>query len=1161
MSASFIKSGTNRKTMKRSWPSVYLTGGKHFNLTAILQSGEFYLDEAGLLVAPNGTRYRIPSGPPEGRKPLRVDRPRQNVTVESEKSRADPILNPLGDSYSVEQEDFSKFAHVNPAQKQNPTNWSKYSNRQMIGTTFRLPAHSASWPLTTSSPNSGNDFLAIDWNIVLLTIVLSSVALICNLGLVFLLSWRLRQMRKRTMNINGEMGWGAGEDMQNYKCYVPNLQESSEDDWMNRTERDGRQIRINVNSQKQFNDRLVSSRINDRFQYANFPSRRQRYHRRHYSRRGRMRGRLKYATNTYGGASRFSEQEYNDPPTIRRRVHEFDDQAERRSNSIRSFQGVVVSDGVLSETTGDDEDSTTESGNNSDVPVHSRRRYSGGRPHSQVPPLRGWHYRSDSTPDEVDRVDSYSSDSQTRKPDLSARSRPSYLGTIRSVERQSFSNNNDETYFLDKSFDTSTASKLPPFNIRLCHTLGIHLGLLGTVLSLVQIVTLCSALNSRFQSGGDKKDLQLSEFVCILSTSLAADTILCARLYLHAAFLFVFWTTLYMAVISRTGRLKEHSFPALCFALTASREHVTNHKSCEQPQTTHSPSKQSVNESQTGSRRQQRYAYLALMHSLPWAISAGTALLITFALYNTVADLNTFSENGRNERSQVKLNLFFKGLDSLLVCTMDASHRAGYRTKFSGNSQKTTYSPITSTRVISSDKSLPESWISAFLLVLIPLMLHLLICFVCSVLLRANFTHQSGSKSVHRKTDKQICGSLCSIFFLILTESLSCGLPVIWAMTNPYDSFSRDSRSMLIYRLIIAHLFIDPWVVAWMLHSIMHHITPSLPHNGSMSQFLQRNRANSLNSVENLVFKNDEDPLKSRISLKEKPSSASRPSISPGTFMSCVPVCERASSQSNEEVLEAPVSHHPMFMSCMPGAGLYLPSISQLPPSPLEANNNGRPAIGTTGFLVPITNVSMAISVSGPGNSTILKMQPSNPNIFNNRGAGASPPSMGTDTSTPSRSLGSGGHHPLHEVFPQLCEHHQQLLEQHFKPKPPKQASEELRKFGLVPRLNQPTVSFTDSLIMMAPLSKTSDPEKTVNNDAASESRAELKTVATVEGDHGLDEPLKLTATHRPLSGKSPATAAVMAAAAAAVAAQAGNMSRTMEENPQHGTSGKSNNE
>ena len=48
--------------------SNYLRNFRSVNITALLASGEFLIDDNGYLVATgNGTRYRLPSGPPEGR--------------------------------------------------------------------------------------------------------------------------------------------------------------------------------------------------------------------------------------------------------------------------------------------------------------------------------------------------------------------------------------------------------------------------------------------------------------------------------------------------------------------------------------------------------------------------------------------------------------------------------------------------------------------------------------------------------------------------------------------------------------------------------------------------------------------------------------------------------------------------------------------------------------------------------------------------------------------------------------------------------------------------------------------------------------------------------------------------------------------------------------
>ncbi|VDD75799.1 unnamed protein product [Mesocestoides corti] len=129
-----------------------------------------------------------------------------------------------------------------------------------------------------------------------------------------------------------------------------------------------------------------------------------------------------------------------------------------------------------------------------------------------------------------------------------------------------------------------------PFtNARSCLGIGAHIGLLGVVLAFVHLTVTCFHLTQT----------PLSTVLCLLVTSIAMDTLLCVQLHLISCF--------------------------LCLVLIGFLSHVSA-----------SPS------------GQQRFACLALSHSLPWALAAGSALFITL----------------RPSEASVHANIFFTGFDT-----------------------------------------------------------------------------------------------------------------------------------------------------------------------------------------------------------------------------------------------------------------------------------------------------------------------------------------------------------------------------------------------------------------------------------------------------------------------------------------------------------------
>ncbi|VEL25524.1 unnamed protein product, partial [Protopolystoma xenopodis] len=93
--------------------------------------------------------------------------------------------------------------------------------------------------------------------------------------------------------------------------------------------------------------------------------------------------------------------------------------------------------------------------------------------------------------------------------------------------------------------------------LSLAYSLAVHLGLLGSLLAMVQIICLCSALKIRLSTSLQKPifeadaippdadasvgptDRRLPELVCLLTASLATDTLLCARLHLVVGLLII----------------------------------------------------------------------------------------------------------------------------------------------------------------------------------------------------------------------------------------------------------------------------------------------------------------------------------------------------------------------------------------------------------------------------------------------------------------------------------------------------------------------------------------------------------------------------------------------------------------------------------------------
>ncbi|VDP65285.1 unnamed protein product [Echinostoma caproni] len=1178
---------TKRANHDKHPPLVYWANAGRFNLTALLQTGRFYLDESGLLVAPNGTRYRIPSGPPEGRKPLRPDRP---IDGRSE------IASRQGDLFSSEQQDSSKLGQWSLTKTPHFSNdllsssthkriqnvWNR-TDVQMGKTTLLGPegiSQTSSSALTTQ----------LNWNVILLTVILSSIALVCNLALVVFLSWKLNRFRKSPMHSTQTTSSQRGHS--NPLVHFPSISNEVE----------------NLDRCHCLHSRFSSAADPTRVVVPGFNAKsgtcpahmfvqdprtfHSRLSRRYRSRRGRRR-RRPAAAHRFGRGHQerdpLVDQKnalYTDPKThiLRTEMSLLGDlgpaapflnpmdRVEIGSSSGGSWH-VVVSDGMISETTADEEDNNEENTTTGgDSATNSDILYRGSR--HRIPSARWGFSRSDSTPEDIGRLTELGAimNSNTRRV-ISMNAKRNHLDTIRS-DRLPNSGDASSASHSEFSYSVAQCPSQSGFlkdistigTVQVSHSLGIHFGLLGIILSLIQLIVVCSALSRRMvdsdipgSSNTFKTESYLSELVCVMATSLAADTLLCARQYVLAAIILVFWTTCYMALIGPMVRdSPQTALSSFCLLKSGG--------SSELDQGTNVPD---------DGRRQQRYAYLALTHSLPWAVAAGTALLITFALPSSVADIPS-------PGTQMKLNLFFHGLHSLLVCQVDLKHASRIKTESPSLVLGTDSVEITlhniSNRVIAVTHSAQHS-LAWSLLILIPLCIHVLLCTIYAVIIRLGMQRCRGMKRLgqkHQDTGRIICCITGVLLALILLEYFSCAVPVVWFMfaapwSPSYDAETTQTSSY-IHRLILIHLLIDPWLICGLIRVIMARMITQLNQSVSIDRPLHSERV--------LRSWSHESPIgtagRNSAYHSQSMDVPGRPSAPSNGLMSCLPVTNRLSTTTtatDSRGLAVQPNGQAMLMPCVPSTNFYVSPIQTL------QHSTGM----DTGLFVPLEDHAVRLS---PSQSDTLTMGHFHPNpaslsmsmTFANptRSSTLGPLSIVQQTSPPAVNA---------DVFPQLCEHHQKLLEQHYAVRLPEQdhcsgmissigltttaqtlvtcvssaststtttsQSGQLRAFGQVPRINSSSLKFADSLLMKPIIRLTSDEScatiASVSERTVSGAHLVQSNYPLMEHSPGSEDTGKLL-SGRPPGGKSQATAAVMAAAAAAVAAQAGTMSRASTE-------------
>lgn len=191
-------------------------------------------------------------------------------------------------------------------------------------------------------------------------------------------------------------------------------------------------------------------------------------------------------------------------------------------------------------------------------------------------------------------------------------------------------------------------------NLQPALSISIHIAFLGLMLSSIHLIIVCTGLLRVPVSSSPVSSSTLWQLICLLVSSVAMDTLLCVRLHLVSCFLCLVLLNLAFESAPTFGGSEGGG--------GGNRgEQITD------------------GGSEQGRMRQQRFACLALSHSLPWALAAGSALFITLRPVEEQGEgeKGGFAENGTVESATsiqcCSLNLFFTGLRTILPCDSDAS--------------------------------------------------------------------------------------------------------------------------------------------------------------------------------------------------------------------------------------------------------------------------------------------------------------------------------------------------------------------------------------------------------------------------------------------------------------------------------------------------------
>ncbi|CAH8642113.1 unnamed protein product [Schistosoma rodhaini] len=664
---------------------------KQSNLSSLIKSGQFYIDQFGFLVTSNGKRYPLSSGPPEGRKSLQLNQ--LSMISDSNNNHEKSIIN-----------------QNSPIKINNQSNQLLHNNHTIIQSIL-LPYIDATnlsnlsiKQLRNQNQNHSmnlihfNDTLyTMNWNIILFTIIISTITLVCHIILIIFLSWRLHHHQK----------W-----LYQYKHYN------------NKNER----LTTNSNYKDVLCNHCEASQFIPCKCITNCPYVHKQIKGNHNN--------TTSATTSSSSSSSSSTSSSSGSTT-----------SNHNSSNIMDYNTQTLPHTCCHTTYNTD--------------LHSHMYHNPKRKGRKKPPIKHYHkhhvnqhifscnnqYKSlpyykhslllcstnqqldmDSF-NEINSDSSHEHDNQHNNHHSNKYiSNPTILYTPTNYLKQQhqcihLKTKSNQNQLLNDCFHCQTTYKttdiedqeehekdqdeevvkehLPSYSkyilfknsihiyyqhLYICYTLAIHLSLLNILLSCFQLLVVCIGLIEKMNYP-NSITIHI-EFLCFLTHSLASYTILCVRLYLFIIFISSIFITFYIQfIIKIIITIMDHKkiqlpkiFLYKQFLSTNTTYKTTyNHLSNTNTTTTTTTTNNTTyNHNESSNQNhiyfQQNFVYLTLVHSIPWALAAGTSLLITFLFqtnYNYDNNNNSIINNNQSIIMKRNVNILFDGLNSLLTCSME----------------------------------------------------------------------------------------------------------------------------------------------------------------------------------------------------------------------------------------------------------------------------------------------------------------------------------------------------------------------------------------------------------------------------------------------------------------------------------------------------------
>ncbi|CAH8626151.1 unnamed protein product [Schistosoma margrebowiei] len=1217
----------------------YYNHNKQFDLPSLLATGKFYIDEYGFLVTSNGTRYRIPSGPPEGRKPLQFNQ----LPIINNKNKSIihfnypiNIINKSHETIHIELQDTHKLInnsdhdydehdHNSIMQSSSSSSSSTSSSSSLLLSLPYMKSNLSMKPLNNSSSmnfihsnqhhhdhHPSDTLHTIDWNVILFTLIISSISLVCNIILIVFLSYRLHHHHPRHhphvrhyqkwlhhhhhhhKHFNSSCNHSNHENKQltttsttnnttNYEykdilcnhlfknqsipCQcITDLSPVTNCPCVYKQMKDNKHTR-NTTTHK---DNNISNIMNSNIKNLSYPccniNSNCDLHSsllRNHKKSKKIKSSIIKQSNQYNEHDHLYSCNKSLPFNHHWLLCSTNQQSDIDPFNNNNDWKIIPNHDMISDCS--NEDAYDNKNNNSSKQHHHHHsnnyssnsnilytpsKYSKQRQqqHKCVHLQTNTNQRHHISQQPISIIHSYNT-LLNQSPRLNDCVNDPTTEEDEELQQQGIEQEDDHDEEEDEEQEQEEQQREEDNEhlvtnpkciilknsifiyhqyIYICYTIAIHLGILGIILSLLQLLVICIALIQKTTLDTTYYITYNHEFICLLSNSLATDTLLCVRLYLVTIFILCSFIIFYIQIIMKmvitiidftSFQLPKYSFYKR-FLFTIIHNTTNKHTT--------------YNHDSNHIYFQQNFAYIALIHSIPWALAAGTSLFIAF-LYQTPIHSNSLIINKSISNhshytwiESIKLNhvnLLFNGLHSLLTCSMKRTSLSTLSSSSISSSSSSSSSPLTTSTPMNHDviTTTTSTWMSSILLIIIPLLLQMIMIILFIILLYMIISYINHRNCIIYKL-KLPNQSIILIILILLIELISLCIPIVYHFIMTLYSIN-DKQLLFITRIIILHFCIDPILLIYIIQKCLS--------NKYILMLSNKFNIIHMKSIKNKKINKNQLIDYHSLECINNDNNVMKPLTSPIHLFNCLPMHHSNTITSTTTYTTTNTTYNSnnniqsVVMPYLTDSGYFVSTINNN-----NSNNNNslitssiinNDKINMNNYILPITTDTIEVTMPNiyPNNNNSITS--SSNNIHQKDSSLLTPVTEMMDHNTLI-------YKNMYDAYPQLCQHHQRLLAEQYK-QPNMDTIKRNRHFTNVPRMNQMITTTTTNFNALSI-------NKSINECSNKQSIQIINNHNHNDTIPHIMNEMVCTQQH------STATAAVMAAAAAAVAAQASTLTK-----------------